>query len=137
MGQNHVNDPLYFYEAVEMFAFNYDWFYESDMEIDDLGMKKVSFVKAVIRGSLQPKETSLNQDTKGNTTTLKYEFYCMANYRIKIGDFIYYKGRFLHVDALQDLDEWGVRRCSLTMINLNDYKDLQETVKYLNGEKII
>ena len=137
MDQNHVIDPLFFYEALEMFAFNYDWFYESDMEIDDLGMKRVSFVKATIRGSLQPQETSLNQNTKGNTTTLKYEFYCMSNYRIKIGDFIYYKGRFLHVDSLHDYDEWGVRRCSLTMINLNDYKDLQETVKYLNGDKIV
>ena len=63
MDQNHVIDPLFFYEAVEMFAFNYDWFYESDMEIDDLGMKRVSFVKATIRGSLQPQETSLNQNT--------------------------------------------------------------------------
>lgn len=135
--QHHVIDPTYFFEAVEEFALDCDWYYESDMVIDELGMKHTQFVKDVIRGSLQSKGTSLNQKKEGNTETMKYEFYCMSKYRIKIGDFIFYKNRWLHTDFVQDYDEWGVRRADLTMVNLNNYKDLLESVKYLNGEELV
>ncbi len=137
MAQNHVNDPTFFFEAVEMFAFDFDWFYEGDIVIDDYGRKKTSFAKGTIRGSLQSQGTKLDMDIKGNTEEMRYEFYCMSKYRIKIGDFIFYKNRFLHVESVRDYDEWGVRSCELRMVNLNNYKDLQESIKYLNGDILV
>ena len=137
MKQNHVIDPTWFYEAVEEFAFNYPWFYEGDIAVNDLGEKTTSFVKDTIRGSLQSQGTSLNQSKNGNTEQMTYEFYCMSKYRIKIGDFILYKNRWLHVDSVRDFDEWGVRSCKLTMVNLNNYKDLLESVKYLKGQELV
>lgn len=137
MIQNHVVSPNIFFDAVEEFAFNYDWFVESTITVDKYGDEKINYQHLTIRGSLQSQGTSLDQSTNGNTENMQYKFYCMSYYRIKIGDFILYKNRYLRVNQVQDYDEWGVRESSLTMINLNNYKDLQESVKYLNGEKII
>ena len=137
MLQNHVIDPTYFYDAIEQFAFNYDWYVQNGTEIDDLGRRKASFQKLKIRGSLQPQGTNLNQSTSGNTENLKYNFYCKSLYRINVGDFIFYKNRFLHVDGFRDYDEWGVREAYLTMINLNNYHDFKEYLKYLDGEIIV
>lgn len=135
--QNHVNDPLYFFEAVEEFAFNFVWYSARDIELDDYGRKVTKYDVLEIRGSLQSQGTSLKQDFGGNTENMRYQFYCMGKYRIHIGDFIVYKHRYLHVDSVRDYDEWGVRSCELTMVNLNNYKDLQEAVKYLNGESVV
>lgn len=137
MAQFHVIDPTFFFEAVEEFALDFDWYYEGDMLIDELGEKKTQFVKDVIRGSLQSQGTALNQRMEGNIENMKYEFYCMSNYRIKIGDFIFYKNRWLHVDSVRDFDEWGVRSATLTMVNLTNFKDLQESVRFLNGDEIV
>ena len=137
MKQNHVIDPTWFYDAIEEFAFDYDWFYEGDFQINDLGEKTTSYVRDSIHGSLQSQGTSLKQSKDGNTEDMTYEFYCKSSYRIKIGDFILYKNRWLHVDSVRDFDEWGVRSCKLTMVNLNNYKDLLETVKYLQGLELV
>ena len=135
--QNHVIDPTYFYDAIEEFAFNYEWYVVNGLSLDELGRRITQFDKRIIRGSLQSKGTSLNFKSSGNTETMKYEFYCKSLYRISIGDFIHYKDRWLHVDNVNDYDGWGVRSASLTMVNLNNYKDLQEYLKYLNGEKFV
>ncbi len=136
--QNHLIDPTWFEEAVEEFAFDYDWFVCVDnFHLDDLGRRMYSYDKRLIRGSLQSQGTSLNLKESGNTESMKYEFYCMSKYRIKIGDFILYKDRYLHVDLVRDYDEHGVRRVDLTMVNLNNYTDLQDYIRYLEGEKIV
>ena len=135
--QNHLVDPTFFFDCNEEFAFNYDWFSEEDIQLDDLGRKVTKYERREIRGSLQSQGVRLNQRAEGNIEEMKYQFYCMAKFRIKIGDFIVYKGRYLHVDAVHDYDEWGVRNCDLTMVNLMNYKDLLETIKYLDGEMII
>lgn len=135
--QNHVIDPTFFYDAIELFAFNYNWYVVKDYEIDDMGRRITKFDSQIIRGSLQPRTSSLNLNLSGNSTELKYDFYCKSLYRINIGDFIFYKNRFLHVDGVSDYDEWGVRSASLTMVNLSDYKDLEEYVKYLEGDIIV
>lgn len=135
--QNHVLDPTYFYDAIEMFAFNYDWYVTDNFIIDDLGRKITKFKKETIRGSLQSRGTEYSQKLSGNIENMSYEFFCKSIYRINVGDFIFYKDRWLIVTFVQDYDEWGVRNCKLNMINLNNYKDLQDYIKYLNGEKII
>ena len=92
------------------------------------------FDHKIINGSLQPQTGSIDFKSTGNTHNLKYKFYCKSLYRIDLGDFIYYKNRYLLVDEKQDYDEWGVREVSLTMVNLSDYKDFEAYIKYLNGE---
>ena len=134
MSQNHVIDPTYFYDAILEFAFDYDWYVVTGYDVDDLGRRVAKFDKQIINGSLQPQTGSINFSITGNTDNLKYKFYCKSLYRIGKGDFIFYKNRYLHVDDWQEYDEWGVREVSLTMINLSDYKDFQEYLKYLKGE---
>lgn len=138
MKHNRLVDPDYFDDAIEEFKFPYVWYVENGITIDDYGREVASFDKQTIYGSLQPKESTLNQSTSGNHQSLQYEFYCKAIYRINIGDFLQDEdGNFLHVDGFQNYDPWGVRRCNCTMVTLNQYKNFQDYIKYLNGEKIL
>lgn len=135
--QNHVIDPTFFYDAIEQFAFDYDIFVVNNEKLDDYGRIVHTFTKSTIRGSLQSQGNRLVQNKEGNTHSMKYEFYCKSLYRIDIGDFIHYKDKWLHVDEVHDFDEWGVRWVSLTMVNLTSYKDLEEYVKYIDGEILV
>ena len=137
MAQNHVIDPTFFYDAIEWFAFNYDWYVVSGTSLDELGRRVNTFKKMTIRGSLQPQGSTLVQSLDRNTETFKYEFYCKSLYRIGTGDFIFYKNRWLHCDGFHDYDEWGVRQASLTMVDLKNYKDFKEYLLYLNGGIIV
>lgn len=135
--QNHVIDPTYFYDAIEEFAFNYDWYVEAGVTINDLGRRITRFDKKTIRGSLQSQGTSLQQSFNGNTENMSYKFYCKSLYRISKGDFVHYKNRWLMVVGVDDFDEWGVRSATLNMVNLNNYHDFEEYLKYMNGEKVV
>lgn len=135
--QNHIIDPTFFYDAIEQFAFNYDWFVVKEKDLDEYGRYTTTFDKKFIRGSLQSQGKRLHQSKSGNTEEMTYDFYCKSLYRISIGDFIKYKNRFLHVESVNDYDEWGVRSCTLKMVQLSDYKDLEEYVKYLNGDMLV
>ena len=132
--QNHVIDPTFFFDAILEFAFDYDWFPMTGYELDEMKRQVAKFDHQIINGSLQPQTGTINFGNAGNTHKLTYKFYCKSLYRINRGDFIYYHNRYLHVDEVQEYDEWGVREVSLTMINLVDYRDFQEYIKYLNGE---
>lgn len=135
--QNHVVDPTYFYDAIAQFRFTYDWYVETERTVDEYGRLSYGFVKMEIDGSLQSQGVSLRQNKSGNTNEMKYKFYCKSLYRIKIGDFILYKNRWLHVDSVTDYDEYGVREADLTMVQLTNYNDLYEYVKYLEGEILV
>lgn len=137
MYQNHVVDPTYFYEAIEQFSFNFDWYPVKDTEIDELGKRVLKYGKETIRGSLQSKGTRLNQNVNRNSEDIQYEFYCKSLYRISIGDFIFYKNRWLRVFTVNDFDEYGVRSAVLQMVELNNYKDFKEYLKYLRGETLV
>ena len=137
MYQNHVIDPTYFYEAIELFSFNFDWYPIKDTEIDELGKRVIKYGKETIRGSLQSKGTRLNQNVNRNSEDMQYEFYCKSVYRISIGDFIFYKNRWLRVFTVNDFDEYGVRSAVLQMVELNNYKDFKEYLKYLRGETLV
>ena len=135
--QHHFIDPYFFLDALLEFATEFDWFPLVGYEVDDLGRRVSKFDKQSIIGSLQPQTSSIEFNKAGNTHQLKYNFYCMSKYRINLGDFIYYHNRYLHVDSVQEYDEAGVRQCSLSMINLTDYRDFQEYIDYLNGTKTV
>ena len=135
--KNHLIDPHFFYDAIEEFAFDYDIYVQVDETTDEYYRKKYIFEKKTIRGSLQTQGLSLNLSKDGNTMTNEYDFYCKSLYRINIGDFIFYKNTWLHCNSVHEYDEWGVREAHLTMVQLSAYKDLEEYVKYINGEKIV
>lgn len=135
--QNHVIDPTFFYDAVEEFAFNFDWYPEIGIETDSKGKIKYHYDHRIIRGSLQSLGTTLIQNENLNTENMDYEFYCMSLYRIQKGDFIFYKNRWLRVFQVRDIDEWGVRSATLKMVSLTNYRDFQEYLKYLEGEILV
>lgn len=135
--QNHVIDSNYFYDAIEQFAFNYTVYVVSNKVIDDYGRVTSTFSQHIIRGSLQSSGSSLNQSKDGNTKIWLYNFYCKSLYRLNIGDVINYKDKWLLVTNVQDFDEWGVRSAALSNIQLSEYKDLQEYVKYLQGDILV
>ena len=135
--QNHVIDPTWFWDAIEEFSFDFDWFIVGSITTDELFRDKYTYTQDTIRGSLQSQGTAINLSKLGNTENMEYEFYCKSLYRIKVGDFILYKNRWLHVESVRDFDEYGVRSARLKMVNLNNYNDLQEYIKYLDGEILV
>ena len=135
--QNHVVDPTWFFDALELFSFDYDCFIVKDKSVNSMGDMVSTYEYEEIRGSLQSKGTVLQFSKQGNTENMEYKFYCKALYRINIGDFILYKKRLLNVYDVNDYDEYGVRECSLKMVQLSNYRDLEEYIKYINGDLII
>ena len=135
--QNHVIDPTYFYDCIEEFSFDYNIYVVEKKEIDAGGNVKRTYSKNLIRGSLQSQGVELRQSKDGNTKEMRYNFYCKSLYRIDIGDIIEYKNRYLRVESVKDFDEYGVRECSLLMVQLIQYRDLADYIKYLQGEKLV
>ena len=135
--QNHVIDPTYFYDCVEEFSFDYNIYVVEKKEIDASGNVKRTNSKNAIRGSLQSQGVELRQSKDGNTKEMRYNFYCKSLYRIDIGDIIEYKNRYLRVESVKDFDEYGVRECSLRVVQLTKYRDLADYIKYLQGEKLV
>ena len=43
--QNHVVDPTYFYDAIEQFRFTFDWYVETERQVDDYGRLTYGFTK--------------------------------------------------------------------------------------------
>ena len=137
MTQNHVIDPTYFFDALEEFSFNYQFYVSSPSTVDDYGRRHTSYFNTVIRGSLQSQGSKLLQSKEGNKIEHEYNFFCKSLYRISIGDIIKYKENYYRVNAIRDYDEFGVRKAELSMIQLTSYRDFADYLKYLAGEKII
>ena len=135
--QNHLIDPTYFYDAIEEFAFDYDLYSVIEENIDEYGRQKHSYTRQTIRGSLQTEGLSFTQSKQGNRYKNEYNFYCKSLYRINIGDIIAYKNQYLQVQSVHEYDEWGVRECSLEMIQISAYKDLMDYINYIKGENIV
>ena len=135
--QNHLVDPTFFYDAIEEFSFNYTIYVVTGQTLNEDGNTVPQYSQQTIRGSLQSQGTRLVQSMTGNKTEQIYKFYCKSLYRIDIGDILVYKNRYMRVDELQDYDEYGVRECSLTVVDLAQYRDLAAYIKYLNGEELV
>jgi hypothetical protein len=135
--QNHLVDPTFFYDAIEEFSFNYTIYVVTGQTLNEDGNTVPQYTQQTIRGSLQSQGTRLVQSMTGNKTEQIYKFYCKSLYRIDIGDILVYKNRYMRVDELQDYDEYGVRECSLTVVDLAQYRDLAAYIKYLNGEELV
>lgn len=135
--QNHVVDPTWFYDAIELFAFDYDAYIITNKEVNDMGEEVYTYEKQTVRGSLQTQGRRLEFSMTGNTTNLEYKFYCKSLYRLNEGDFIYYKKLLLQVNEVHEYDEYGVRESTLKLVQLTSYRDLEEYMKYINGDIIV
>lgn len=135
--QNHVVDPNFFNDAIEMFAFDYRIYIVGRDGVDEYGNQKLTYSQEMIRGSLQSKGKQIVRSKEGNTNEWNYSFYCRSIYRIDEGDIIEYKGNYFIVTGISDYDEYGVRSASLSMIKLSAHRDFADYLKYLNGDKII
>ena len=137
MAINHIVDPTYFYDAINLFEFEYKCYVLSDKRIDEYGRTKSYYDTKYILGSLQSGGTSLEQRQAGNIQKLTYDFYCKSLYRINIGDVIYYRNNYLRCVSVQDYDEYGVRSAHLEMIQLSAYRDLEEYIKFEKGDELV
>lgn len=134
---NHVIDPTFFYDAIEEFSFNYTLYVKSGQTVNAYGEIVNTYTTQTIRGSLQSQGLRVSRSKDGNIDTKEYNFYCKSLYRIDKDNILEYNNNFYIVNFVQDYDEWGVRNCSLEMIDLSQYKDLADYVAYLRGEKLI
>lgn len=134
---NHVIDPEFFYDVIDEFEFEYTCYVLIGKKIDDYGRTKSSYESRNIRGSLQTQGTNLEQKTTGNIQTMRYNFYCKSIYRLNIGDIILYNNNYLRCVSVHEYDEYGVREASLEMIQLSSYRDLEEYIKYEEGDELV
>lgn len=135
--QNHVIDPTFFYDAIEQFNFTYDWIIETERRLDEVGRLVYNYTNSEIQGSLQSQGIKVIRRLEGNYEEMEYKFYCKSLYRIKENDFIVYKERYLIVTDVNDYDEYGVREATLKMVQLTQYQDLLEYLKFLNGDLLV
>lgn len=135
--QNHVIDPTFFYDAIQEFNFTYDWIIETEKQLDEYGRLVHVYTNTEIQGSLQSQGIRVVHRKEGNYEEMEYKFYCKSLYRIKENDFILYKGKHLMVTEVNDYDEYGVREATLKMVQLNQYQDLKEYLKFLEGDLLV
>ena len=135
--KRHIVDPTFFDDALHEFDFAVDWYVRTSKTQNALGKMINLYTKTTIIGSLQSRGVDYRQRKEGNVEEMRYDFFCKSLYRIKNGDYLNYKNKWLKVDRVQDYDEWGVRECSTIEVNLMQENDLNEYVKYLNGEIIV
>lgn len=135
--QNHVIDPTFFYDAIEEFSFDYILYVNTGKDVDEYGKRVLTYTQQCIRGSLQSKGSSIQRSKEGTTTEKGYDFYCKSLYRIDKNDILRYKNDFYIVNSVQDYDEYGVRSAELSMIQLTNYRDLADYIKYIEGEKLV
>lgn len=136
--RNHVIDPTFLWQAIEIFSFNYNFYRLSKQEIDENYEQHQVYEHFVIRGSLQSQGSRIVQTKNGNYIDDKTNFYCKSIYQIEKGDLIHYKHKLYRVDDVtEDYDEYGVRACKLTMVQLSAYEDLAEYIKMIEGVDLI
>lgn len=130
----HIIDPTFFYDAIDMYSFNYDAYIVRNIERDEYGRQKSTFDKVKVRGSMQTQGANLSQSKTGNTVSNRFKFYYKSKYRLNIGDFMIYDNKLLHIVDSQPYNEYGVRECALEMAQLNEHRDLAEFIKLQTGD---
>lgn len=135
---NHIIDPTYFYDAIDMFAFNYTIYRKNAVdEIDEYGRAKISYKKDIISGSFQTQGNDKSRKASGNTDSELVNFYCKSIYRIHKDDIVERYGNYYIVNGIHNYDEWGVREATLSMINISQNRDFSEWLKFQTGGIIV
>ena len=138
MANNHIVDPTFFYQAIEMFSFDYHLYRVANITQDEQFRQVAAYEHHVVSGSLQSEGKKVIQSKDGNRTEVRYGFYCKSLYRINEGDIIRYNNRLLRVNEVsEEYDEWGVRVAKLIMVQLSDYRDLLDYIKYIEGIELV
>ena len=135
--QNHVIDPTFFYDAIEEFSFDYKLYVNTSKTVDDYGKRVLGYTLKTVRGSLQSQGSSISRSKDGNTDRKTYNFYCKSLYRVSKNDILEYNNEYFICVSIQDIDEYGVRSAVFKMIQLSQYRDLADYIKYLQGEKLV
>lgn len=135
--QNHVIDPTYFWDAIDEFEFSYNLYVNTSKTVDEYGKRVLHYTHKIVRGSLQSRGSSIRRSKDGNENKKSYDFYCKSLYRIDKNDILEYKNEYYICTEVQDYDEYGVRSATLKMINIAQYRDLADYIKYLQGEKLV
>lgn len=130
----HIIDPTFFDDAIDLYSFEYEAYIASNVVRDEYGFERTTFDKVMIRGSLQTQGSRLTQNKSGNIVNNSFKFYYKSEYRLNIGDFIFYDNKLLHVIDSQTYNEYGVRECSLQMTQLNEHRDLAEFIHLQTGD---
>lgn len=133
----HLNDVRYFWDAIENFSFDYDFYTFSGRSVDEKGKVIKTFTHSTIRGSLQSYGGyAKSKDKSGATTSGTFKFFCKSIYKFNIDDFIRTQdGQWLICVAIDEpYSEWGVRAGSFQMTDLYHHKDLADYIKTLSGE---
>jgi hypothetical protein len=136
----HSIDTKYFWDAIEYFSFDYEFYTMTGVSVDKLGHVKKAFTKSTIRGSLQSAGGFKKaKDKSGSTVSASFNFYCKSIYRVNVDDFIKTAdGQWLICTGVEEpYDEYGVRACSFEMTDLYNHKDLQDYLAYLSGKKTL
>lgn len=136
----HLNDVRYFWDAIENFSFDYDFYTFSGKSVNDKGKVIKTFTHSTIRGSLQSAGGyKKSKDKSGATVAATFKFYCKSIYKFNIDDFICTQdGQWLIcTEVPEPYSEWGVRAGVFEMTDLYHHKDLADYIKTLNGENQI
>lgn len=134
----HIIDPTFFYDAIDEFAFEYPIYRKCEVdEIDEYGRAQAKYKKDTISGSFQTQGSNKQHITSGNKNSESAMFYCKSLYRINEDDIIKRNNNYYMVHGVHNYDEWGVREATLSIINLNEYRDFKEWLEYETGGKLV
>lgn len=137
---DHNIDVKYFWDAIEAFSFNYEFYTYSGRTVDNLGHVIKTFEKSTIRGSLQSDHGyKKTRDKAGSTAEGTFNFYCESIYRFNIDDFIKTpQGQWLICTSVTEpYDEYGVRAGVFVMTDLYHHKQLADYLNTLAGKNKI
>ncbi len=134
---NHIIDPTFFFDAIDMYSFDYIAYIVKGVTRDDYGMQRSEYSKVKVRGSLQTQGSRLSQSKTGNVVSNTFKFYHKGTYSLNIGDFIIYNDKLLHIIDITSYAEYGVSECTLEMTQLNEHRDLAEFIHLQTGDKRI
>lgn len=133
----HVIDPTFFYDAINEFSFNYTLYVVSGKTVNEYGKRVLTYTQQVVSGSLQSQGSQVVRSKTGKTDTKIYKFYCKSLYRVNKDDVLYYNNEYFVCTGVQDYDEYGVREATFELVQLTQYRDLADYVKYLQGVKLV
>ena len=137
---NHEIDVKYFWDAIDAFSFDYDFYTYSGRTVDELGHVKKTYEKAVINGSLQANDGYKKSKNKaGSTVTASFNFYCKSLYKFSVDDFIKTEeGQWLICTGVTEpYNEYGVRAGTFEMTDLYHHKELSDYLDTLSGKNKI
>lgn len=124
-------DKTFFWNSLRVFEKEYDVYVKDDIRIDEYGNRKISFATYKVFLVLETMGRSKQTNQKGNYLTNIYKWYSRDTYRLDVGDFIQAGSKTIMITEVRENDDYGVREGSGEVIDLSNYRDLDEFIKTL------